>query len=48
MSSSELADNLTFFSALQMVNRLACKGLLTENEAKAARDNLRRKLRPTV
>lgn len=47
MSTNELTDNLTFFSALRMLKRLVGKGLLTEAEAKAARSHLERKLRPT-
>lgn len=48
MSTTELNDNLTFFSAMQTLKRLTDKGLLTEAEAKMAEENLRRKLRPTV
>ena len=48
MSTTELMDNLIFLSALQMLERLVGKGLLTENEAETARNNLKRKLRPTV
>lgn len=48
MSTTELNDNLTFLSALQMLERLVGKGLLTEAEAETARSNLKRKLRPTI
>ena len=48
MSSTELSDNLTFLSALQMLERLVGKGLLTDAEAETARNKLKQRLRPTV
>ena len=48
MSTTELTDNLTYLSALRMLERLVGKKLLTEAEAEAARKELKRKLRPTV
>lgn len=48
MSSTELSDNLTFLSALQMLERLVGKGLLTDAEAETARNDLRQRLRPTI
>ncbi len=48
MSRRELTDNLTFLSAMQTLKRLVGKGLLSENEAKTAEADLRRRLRPTV
>lgn len=48
MIHSELTDNLTFLSAVRMLKRLADKGLLTEAETKAAEENLKQKLRPTI
>lgn len=48
MSTTELTDNLTFFSALRMLERLSGKGLLTDAEAKTAEENLKKRLRPTI
>jgi len=48
MSTSELTDNLTFVSALQMLMRLTQQGLLTEAEAALTRKELERKLHPTL
>lgn len=48
MSKTELTDNLTFASALQMLRQLVEQGLLTDEEGKRTRQELERKLRPTV
>ena len=48
MSKSELTDNLTFVSALQMLKRLVEQGLLTADEGDLTRRELERKLRPTL
>jgi len=48
MSKTELADNLTFLSALEQLKLLLAKGILTEPEAAQARRELERKLRPTL
>ena len=48
MSKSELTDNLTFASALQMLKRLVEQGLLTADEEVLTRRELERKLRPTL
>ena len=48
MSQSELTDNLTFLSALQMLRQLVQQGLLTADEGKLTRQELERKLRPTL
>ncbi len=48
MTHTELSDNLSFFSALQMLATLVSEKLLTENEAEAVRQELKRRLRPTV
>ena len=48
MSKTELTDNLTFLSALQMLRRLIQQGLLTDNEGALTRRELERKLRPTL
>ena len=48
MSKTELADNLTFVSALQMLKQLVEQGLLSVEEGEATRKELERRLRPTV
>ena len=48
MTQKELTDNLTFLSALQMLKRLMEQQLLTEREAESVRQELRRRLRPSV
>ena len=48
MSKTELTDNLTFASALQMLNQLVEQGLLTADEGTLTRRELERKLRPTL
>ena len=48
MSTMELADNLVFLSALQILGRLVERKMLTEDEAEAARQELKRRLRPTI
>ena len=48
MSKSELTDNLTFASALQMLKRLVEQGLLTADEEALTRRELERRLRPTL
>ena len=48
MSKSELTDNLTFASALQMLKQLVEQGILTADEGTLTRRELERKLRPTL
>lgn len=48
MSKTELTDNLTFASALQMLNQLVEQGLLTADEGSLTRRELEQKLRPTL
>ena len=48
MSKTELTDNLTFVSALQMLKELIEQGLLTADEGTLTRRELERKLRPTL
>ena len=48
MSKTELTDNLTFASALQMLKQLVAQGLLSADEAVLTRRELERKLRPTI
>ena len=48
MSKTELTDNLTFVSALQMLKQLVEQGLLTADEGALTRRELERKLRPTL
>ena len=48
MTTTELTDNLTFVSALQMLERLVSKDFLTGTEAHRVRRELERRLRPTL
>ena len=48
MSKTELTDNLTFVSALQMLKQLIEQGILTADEGTLTRRELERKLRPTL
>lgn len=48
MSKTELNDNLTFASALQMLKQLVAQGLLSADEEARTRQELERKLRPTL
>ncbi len=48
MSKTELTDNLTFASAVQMLKQLVAQGLLTGAEGEITRKELERKLRPTI
>ncbi len=48
MTTTELTDNLTFVSTLQMLEQLVAKDLLTDAEARRARQELERRLRPTL
>ena len=48
MSRTELADNLTFASAMQMLKQLVAQGLLSADEEARTRQELERKLRPTL
>ncbi len=48
MTPAELTDTLAFLSALQMLKRLVERELLTEDEAEATRQELRRRLRPSI
>ena len=48
MTTKELADNLTFFAAAQMLERLAANGILTAEETKMVCGELKRRLRPTI
>ena len=48
MSKTELTDNLTFASAVQMLKQLVAQGLLSADEEARPRQELERKLRPTL
>ena len=48
MSTAELTDNLTFASAVQMLKQLVAQGLLSADEEARTRQELERKLRPTL
>lgn len=48
MTHTELQDNLTFLSALQMLKRLVEAEALAEEEARSVRKELNERLRPTI
>ena len=48
MSKTELTDNLTFVSAMQMLKQLVAQDLLSSDEETRTRQELERKLRPTI
>ena len=48
MTRKELSDNLSFLSALKMLEDLAAAGELTNEEKETAREELERRLRPTL
>ena len=48
MSQKELNDNLTFLSALRLLEQLTVKGILNAEEANQARAELEQRLRPTL
>ena len=48
MTTKELTDNLTFLSALRMLERMMERNLLTPAEAERARTELKRRFRPTL
>ena len=48
MTTTEIKENLTFVAALQMLERLATKNLLTDTEARRTHQELERRLRPTL
>lgn len=48
MTRKELTDDLTFLSAVKMLESLAAAGMLTNEEKEHARADLARRLRPTL
>lgn len=48
MTRKEMSDNLAFLSALKMLEGLAAAGKLTNEEKEKAREELERRLRPTL
>ncbi len=48
MTTKELADNVTFLSAMQMLERMLEQKLLSPAEAEKAKSELKRRLRPTL
>ncbi len=48
MTTKELRDNVTFLSALRMLESMAERKLLSEAETEGARTELKRRLRPTL
>ncbi len=48
MTTKELRDNITFLSALRMLESMTERELLSEVEAERAKNELKRRLRPTL
>ena len=48
MTTKELRDNVTFLSALQMLEHMMEQKLLSPAEAEQAKSELTRRLRPTL
>lgn len=48
MTHPELIDNLSYYSALQMLYSLSTAEILTDAEAENVREELKRRLRPSV
>ena len=48
MSKTELTDNLTFVSAMRMLEQIVAQGLLSAAEKERTQKELERRLRPTV
>jgi len=48
MTHTELTDNLSYLSALQMLSRLVAAKMLAVAEAEKVREELKRRLRPTI
>ena len=48
MTTKELRDNVTFLSALRMLESMAERKLLSEAETERAKAELKRRLRPTL
>lgn len=48
MTTKELTDNVTFLSALRMLERMLERKLLSQAEAERARAELKQRLRPTL
>jgi len=48
MTTKELRDNVTFLSALRMLESMAERKLLSEAETERTKAELKRRLRPTL
>jgi len=48
MTGKELSDNLTFFSALKLLDQLTERNFLSAREAQQIRQDLEHRLRPTI
>ena len=48
MTTKELRDNITFLSALRMLESMTERELLSEAEAERTKSELKRRLRPTL
>lgn len=48
MTRKELSDNLSFLSAIKMLEGLVTAGKLTDEEKEKVREELERRFRPTL
>ena len=48
MTTKELTNNITFLSALRMLERMREQNLLSQTETERVRSELKRRLRPTL
>lgn len=48
MTTKELTDNVTFFSAIQMLNHMLEQNTLSADEVERTKAELKRRLRPTL
>ncbi len=48
MTKNELTDNITFLSAMKLLDNLTAQRLLSSDEAEKVRSELKRRLRPTL
>ena len=48
MTKKELADNITFLSAMKLLDSITAQKLLSSDEAERVRAELKRRLRPTL
>ena len=48
MTTKELTDNITYLSALQMLERMKKQNLLSQAETERVETEMKRRLRPTL